>query len=111
MSRSQVSDHKMVTFEGEIMDHVMRLWRQPLGRVVTAAMLLIMLAGLGGVVTMYTITKAHSAANSCQLNSPASNLQHVISIPFHNTHFTRDNPKSPSYLHPMTNLRNFIATT
>ena len=88
----------MVTFEGEIMDHVMRLWRQPLGRVVTAAMLLIMLAGLGGVVTMHTITKAHAAANSCQLNSAQGNIQHVISIQFDNTHFTRDNPNVPSDL-------------
>src|SRR5690242_21852048 len=33
-----------------------------------------------------------AASNSCHINSPQGNIQHVISIQFDNTHFTRDNP-------------------
>src|SRR5579884_3597521 len=51
---------------------------------------------------------AHAAANSCQLNSPAGNVQHVIYIQFDNTHFMRDNPNVPSDLEQMPNLLNFI---
>ncbi|HEX8990610.1 MAG TPA: hypothetical protein VF784_02935 [Anaerolineales bacterium] len=49
-----------------------------------------------------------SASNSCQLNSPHGNIQHVIEIQFDNTHFTRDNPNVPSDLEQMPNLLNFI---
>src|SRR5579885_3369436 len=51
---------------------------------------------------------AHAASSSCQLNSPAGNVQHVIYIQFDNTHFTRDNPNIPSDLEQMPNLLNFI---
>ncbi|HZS79084.1 MAG TPA: hypothetical protein VFA41_20910 [Ktedonobacteraceae bacterium] len=51
---------------------------------------------------------AHAASSSCQLNSPAGNVQHVIYIQFDNTHFMRDNPNVPSDLEQMPNLLNFI---
>ncbi len=46
-------------------------------------------------------------ANSCRL-SEDSGIQHIISITFDNTHFTRDNPNVPSDLEQMPNLLNFI---
>ncbi len=48
------------------------------------------------------------ASNSCTLNSPHGNVQHVIEIQFDNTHFTRDNPNVPSDLEQMPHLLNFI---
>ncbi len=46
-------------------------------------------------------------ANGCRL-AEDSGIQHVISITFDNTHFTRDNPNVPSDLEQMPNLLNFI---
>ena len=48
------------------------------------------------------------ASNSCQLNSPHGNVQHVIEITFDNVHFTRDNPNVPSDLEQMPHLLNFM---
>ncbi len=48
------------------------------------------------------------SANSCQLQSPKGNIQHVIYIQFDNTHFLRDNPNVPSDLEQMPHLLNFI---
>jgi hypothetical protein len=48
------------------------------------------------------------AQNSCGLNSPNGNIQHVIYVQFDNTHFRRDNPNVPSDLEQMPNLLNFI---
>ena len=44
----------------------------------------------------------------CQLNSAKGQIQHVVSLVFDNTHFTRDNPNVPSDLEQMPNLLNFI---
>jgi hypothetical protein len=51
---------------------------------------------------------SHASAGMCQLNSAQGNIQHVISIQFDNTHFTRDNPNVPSDLEQMPHLLNFI---
>ncbi len=44
----------------------------------------------------------------CQLNSARGQIQHVITIVFDNTHFTRDNPNVPSDLEQMPHLLDFI---
>ena len=46
-----------------------------------------------------------AAASSCDLGN---GVQHVVSIVFDNTHFTRDNPNVPSDLEQMPHLLNFI---
>ncbi|GCF10968.1 hypothetical protein [Dictyobacter arantiisoli] len=51
---------------------------------------------------------ARAAVNSCTLNSPAGNVQHVIYLQFDNVHLTRDNPNIPSDLEQMPNLLNFV---
>src|SRR5229473_6092281 len=53
---------------------------------------------------------APAAGGSCQLNSPKSNIHHVIYIQFDNTHFRRDNPNVPSDLEQMPHLLNFITS-
>ena len=49
-----------------------------------------------------------AAPSSCHLNSANGQIQHVISLVFDNTHFTRDNPNVPSDLEQMPHLLNFI---
>src|SRR5229473_555629 len=51
-----------------------------------------------------------ASASTCQLNSPKSNIHHVIYIQFDNTHFRRDNPNVPSDLEQMPHLLNFITS-
>jgi hypothetical protein len=52
--------------------------------------------------------RASADPAGCQLNSANGQIQHVISVTFDNTHFTRDNPNVPSDLEQMPNLLNFI---
>ena len=93
------------------MAQFLRLWRQPLGRVLSASMLLVMLLAVGGVMTARTATTAQASGGSgCQIKSAQGNIQHVIYIQFDNTHFTRDNPNVPSDLEQMPNLLNFITS-
>jgi hypothetical protein len=58
-----------------------------------------MLAGSGVAV----------AQSGCALNSPASNIKHVIYVQFDNTHLRRDNPNVPSDLEQIPNLLNFLS--
>lgn len=95
------------------MHRTTRSWQYPPTRLLALTGLLAMLLALGGlpVFAFHTSSTAHAAAaaqSSCQLNSPAGNIQHVIYIQFDNTHFTRDNPNVPSDLEQMPNLLNFI---
>jgi hypothetical protein len=83
---------------GEAMHRTTRPWQYPPTRLLALTGLLAMLLGLGGLPIFHTSSTAHAATSSCQLNSPAGNIQHVISIQFDNTHFTRDNPNVPSDL-------------
>ncbi len=48
------------------------------------------------------------AASSCNLHTPAGNIQHVIYFQFDNTHFNRDNPNVPSDLEQMPHLLSFM---
>jgi hypothetical protein len=89
------------------MNFIVRLWRQPVSRVVVTAMLLSTM-GMGAVTVFHFFPKAQAAGSSCQLNSAKGNIQHVIYIQFDNTHFTRDNPNVPSDLEQMPHLLNFI---
>ncbi|HKF38757.1 MAG TPA: hypothetical protein VKB35_17820, partial [Ktedonobacteraceae bacterium] len=93
------------------MNAIRRLWRRPLGRYVVTALFLLVL-GTGAVGTgkfhLDLQRDAHAAGSTCQLNSTTGAIQHVISIQFDNTHFTRDNPNVPSDLEQMPNLLNFI---
>src|SRR5689334_21762587 len=50
----------------------------------------------------------NAVANSCHLNSPKGNIQHVIYVQFDNTHFLRDNANVPSDLEQMPHLLSFI---
>src|SRR5207244_9943187 len=85
------------------------IWRNHFTRVFVLAALLTMTLGFVGLPFTQTSVSAHVATtNPCQLNSPKSNIQHVIYIQFDNTHFTRDNPNVPSDLEQMPNLLNFI---
>jgi hypothetical protein len=47
---------------------------------------------------------------SCQLDSAAGKIKHVIQIIFDNVHFEQDNPNVASDLQQMPNLLNFIQT-
>src|SRR5215470_16910884 len=49
-----------------------------------------------------------SAQAACQLQSPDSQIKHVVHIVFDNVHLRRDNPNVPSDLEQMPNLLNFI---
>ena len=50
-----------------------------------------------------------SAADAaCQLQSPGSQIKHIVHITFDNVHLRRDNPNVPSDLEQMPNLLNFI---
>src|SRR5215469_8837329 len=93
------------------MNAIRRLWRRPLGRYVVTALFLLVL-GTGAVGTgkfhLDLQRDAHAAGSTCQLNSTTGAIQHVISIQFDNTHFTRDNPNIPSDLEQMPTLLNFI---
>jgi len=84
------------------MNAIRRLWRRPLGRyVVTALLLLLLGTGAAGMGKLHLDLQrdAYAAAGStCQLHSANGAIQHVISIQFDNTHFTRDNPNVPSDL-------------
>src|SRR5262245_52848217 len=64
-------------------------------------------AGASAEGRSWTIPRV-TAQPGCQLNSANGQIQHVISIVFDNTHFTRDNPNVPSDLEQMPNLLNFI---
>src|SRR6516225_12396066 len=91
------------------MAQMKRLWRFHFTRVFVMATLLTMTLGFVGLPFTQTSVSAHLATtNSCQLNSPKGNIQHVIYIQFDNVHFTRDNPNVPSDLEQMPNLLNFI---
>src|SRR5258708_11459878 len=105
---SLFGETRFVSHRGGTMDRLQGLWRYPITRVVVLAIFLPMLV-LGGVISLglHTITTAH-AAGTCQLNSAKGNIQHVISIQFDNSHFTRDNPNVPSDLEQMPHLLNFI---
>jgi hypothetical protein len=80
----------------------------PNDRVVVLAIFLPVLV-LGGVISLglHALTTTH-AAGGCQLNSAKGTIQHVISIQFDNTHFTRDNPNVPADLEQMPHLLHFI---
>lgn len=54
------------------------------------------------------VIRSADQSGGCQLNSAKGQIQHVVSIVFDNTHFTRDNPNVPSDLEQMPNLLNFI---
>jgi len=90
------------------MDRITRGWRHPFGQITAAVSLLValMCVGVGAAPQALAVTPA--TANSCQLNSAKSNIQHVIYIQFDNTHFRRDNPNVPSDLEQMPHLLNFI---
>ena len=59
--------------------------------------------GLGGEAAF-----AQSQHSSCQLQSEAGRIQHVIEIIFDNVHLHRDNPNVPSDLEQMPHLLKFI---
>ena len=61
-----------------------------------------------GVLSIVLALGVAAVAAVCPLNSPGSQLQHVIYVQFDNTHFTRDNPNVPSDLEQMPHLLNFI---
>jgi hypothetical protein len=63
---------------------------------------------LFGVLSIVLALAVAAAAAVCPLNSPSSQIQHVIYVQFDNTHFTRDNPNVPSDLEQMPHLLNFI---
>ena len=90
------------------MAQLLRLWRQPLVRVLSASMLLVTMLFVGGLLTPRTQTTAQASGGGCQIKSAQGNIQHVIYIQFDNTHFMRDNPNVPSDLEQMPNLLNFI---
>lgn len=90
------------------MAQLLRLWRQPLVRVLSASMLLVTMLFVGGVLTTPGQSTAHASGGGCQIKSAQGNIQHVIYIQFDNTHFMRDNPNVPSDLEQMPNLLNFI---
>jgi hypothetical protein len=60
------------------------------------------------ILTAITFTTIAARAQTCSLNSPGNNIQHVIYIQFDNVHFTRDNPNVPSDLEQMPHLLNFF---
>ncbi|MEO8953697.1 MAG: hypothetical protein ABI396_01430 [Ktedonobacteraceae bacterium] len=91
------------------MAQFLRLWRQPLGRVLSVSMFLVTMLFMGGVLTTHAqVTAYASGGGSCQIKSAQGNIKHVIYIQFDNTHFTRDNSNVPSDLEQMPNLLNFI---
>ena len=90
------------------MAQLLRLWRQPLVRVLSVSMLLTTMLFVGGMLTTHSQTVAYASGGGCQIKSAQGNVQHVIYIQFDNTHFTRDNPNVPSDLEQMPNLLNFI---
>jgi hypothetical protein len=53
-------------------------------------------------------SQAHGRSQKNTACTLGNGIQHVISIQFDNTHFTRDNPNIPSDLEQMPNLLNFI---
>lgn len=53
-------------------------------------------------------SQAHGRSQKNTTCTLGNGIQHVISIQFDNTHFTRDNPNIPSDLEQMPNLLNFI---
>jgi hypothetical protein len=90
------------------MDQMKGLWQYRFTRVFIMMTLLTMLLGLVGVPFLHSRTTARAASSSCLLNSAKGDIQHVISITFDNTHFTRDNPNVPSDLEQMPHLLNFM---
>src|SRR5215831_4577115 len=82
------------------------------GRLPSAVRLVGMAAA--GVLVVASSVSATFAANTsrsasdCDLSSHGNHIQHVVSIVFDNTHFTRDDPNVPSDLEQMPNLLNFI---
>ena len=61
-----------------------------------------------GAGAMAAESPAHAARAACDLHSQGGRIQHVVSIVFDNTHFTRDDPNVPSDLEQMPNLLHFI---
>lgn len=86
------------------MDRKARLSRGPLTLVTALATLLTLVVGC----TTAPSPPTPVASNGCQLHSAKGAIQHVISVQFDNTHFTRDNPTIPSDLEQMPHLLNFI---
>ena len=60
------------------------------------------------MIAPFGVAAASPNGSGCQLQSPKSNIHHVIYIQFDNTHFRRDNPNVPSDLEQMPHLLNFI---
>ena len=89
------------------MKRMTHVWRAAIASLAALAALLTMLLG-GGTVSAHSLTLAHAATSTCQLNSAKGKIQHVIYVQFDNTHFTRDNPNVPSDLEQMPNLLSFI---
>lgn len=79
------------------------LWRRGLARFAALALVTAI-----PVATATTSNTPALADGSCQLHSPSGKVQHVISLVFDNTHFSRDNPNVPSDLEQMPHLLNFI---
>jgi len=78
-------------------------------RALLVAALLLALApsSASAQVRAATVVRTSDQAG-CQLKSAQGQIQHVISLVFDNTHFTRDNPNVPSDLEQMPHLLNFI---
>src|SRR5712692_8638609 len=72
--------------------------------------LLLVFSAFVMVVMLLAPAGAAAGASTFQLNSPKSNIHHVIYIQFDNTHFRRDNPNVPSDLEQMPHLLNFITS-
>src|SRR5262249_31185626 len=89
------------------MGRMVRLWRTPFSRALLVSVPLALVLVVGAFQVLHAPTHAQ-AAPRCQLNSPKSDIHHVIYINFDNTHSTRDNPNVPSDLEQMPHLLNFI---
>src|SRR5207253_6513301 len=78
-----------------------------------SAVRLVGTAAAGLLVAASSVGATYAASSStrsaaCDLESQGSHIQHVVSVVFDNTHFTRDDPNVPSDLEQMPNLLNFI---
>jgi hypothetical protein len=77
-----------------------------LARLVVTSMLPLLTVGLGPAKAVGA--EGDNSGNNCQLRSANGGIEHVVSITFDNTHFTRDRPNVPSDLEFMPNLLNFM---
>ncbi len=87
------------------MDRLALVWRQPITRIVAAALLVLL--GLAGAAQHFFSHAKAAEGGPCRLG-PDGRIQHVIYIQFDNVHLTRDNPNVPSDLEQMPHLLNFI---